>query len=242
MVSDRRREVAEGLRDLLSVVNSGRPLAGILDEVLAQAGRLLGSDGGAVYLRDPDDPALLSVHASRGLEPSQLALKVRTGSPVTGLAVLQRRPVACGRPGRRVSDLGGAVEELALDVLPGFDPTAEVAGPGGEPVRPRLDRVDVARVLAEPKGAGPPVVVEVPHRHLVPRAVRALSVAERGGQDVLPLPQDVGPDGHGIADFPLDRVAAVVQLGIDRLDEDAGAGVHRQRSTKSALACSNAWA
>ena len=41
---DRRRQVAEVLRDLLATVNSGRALDEILQAVLAQAGRLLGSE------------------------------------------------------------------------------------------------------------------------------------------------------------------------------------------------------
>ena len=48
--NQRHRLVAEALRDLLAVVNFGRSLNEILDEILAQAARLLRSDGGAVTL------------------------------------------------------------------------------------------------------------------------------------------------------------------------------------------------
>src|SRR5438105_13621358 len=103
--SERHRLVAEALRDLLAVVNSGRSVNEILDEILAQAARLLGSDGGAVYLVDEDDRAFLSVRASRDLDTEALAARLRLGSPATGLATLRRRPVA-------VSDLQAVLPEL----------------------------------------------------------------------------------------------------------------------------------
>src|SRR4029453_11928387 len=49
---ERRRRVAEALRDLLAVVNSNHDLDEILTEVLAQSSRLLGNDASAVYLLD----------------------------------------------------------------------------------------------------------------------------------------------------------------------------------------------
>src|SRR5207253_443340 len=103
--SERHRLVAEALRDLLAVVNSGRSLNEILDEILAQAARLLRSDGGAVYLVDEDDQGFLSVRASRDLDTEELAARLRLGSPATGLATLRRRPVA-------VPDLLAALPEL----------------------------------------------------------------------------------------------------------------------------------
>lgn len=93
---ERRRLVAESLRDVLTVLNSGRPLDEVLDHVLAQAGRLLGSDGCAIYLTPEDsDGGTLAVRASSGLAPDLVAAQVRVGSPVTGLAYQRRRPVAC---------------------------------------------------------------------------------------------------------------------------------------------------
>jgi len=89
---ERRREVAEALRDLLAVVNSGRSLDAILDHVVAQASRLLGSEACAIYLAVPGDR--LQVHASRGLDPESTARQVRIGSPPTGLAFSSQRPVA----------------------------------------------------------------------------------------------------------------------------------------------------
>ncbi|HEX9114827.1 MAG TPA: GAF domain-containing protein, partial [Anaerolineae bacterium] len=46
--AERRRAVAESLRDILTVLNSDRPLDEILAYIVAQAGRLMGTDTGAV--------------------------------------------------------------------------------------------------------------------------------------------------------------------------------------------------
>ncbi|MDQ3811599.1 MAG: GAF domain-containing protein, partial [Chloroflexota bacterium] len=91
----RRQRVAEGLRDLLAVVNSNHDLDEILGEVLAQSSRLLGNDAGAVYLRDEQRTDVLRVRAAHGLEQRELAEEVRVGSPTTGLAVAEARTVVC---------------------------------------------------------------------------------------------------------------------------------------------------
>ena len=104
---ERRRRVAEGLRDLLAVVNSSHDLDEILAEVLAQSSNLLGNDAGVVYLRDSDDGDILRARAWLGLDPDALAREIRLGSPTTGLAVQEGRALVC-------EDLSAAVrEELA---------------------------------------------------------------------------------------------------------------------------------
>jgi signal transduction histidine kinase len=92
---EQRRRVSDTLRDLVAIINSGASLDDILDEVLREAGRLLGSDAGAVYLRDERDPRILKVQRSRHLSERVLARRIRVGWPVTGLAVLTGRPVVC---------------------------------------------------------------------------------------------------------------------------------------------------
>jgi PAS domain S-box-containing protein len=92
---ERRREVAEGLRDLVATINSKRTLDQILAEVLAQAGRLLGSHGGAIYLPlEENGQDLLGVAAATGVEPADLVERVPVGLPATGMAFARRRPVA----------------------------------------------------------------------------------------------------------------------------------------------------
>ena len=114
----RRQQVAEALRDLMAVVNSNHDLDEILAEVLAQSSRLLGNDGGAVYLRDADDTDILRVRAAFGLERDHLAREVRVGSPTTGLAVQQGRTLVC-------HDLSAA---LAYDVSSASDTQLEDMG------------------------------------------------------------------------------------------------------------------
>jgi GAF domain-containing protein len=92
---ERRRRVAEGLRDLLAVVNSSHDLDEILVEVLAQSSRLLGNDASIVYLRDTEEGDILRARAWLGLDPEALARAIRIGSPTTGLAVKQGRTLVC---------------------------------------------------------------------------------------------------------------------------------------------------
>jgi GAF domain-containing protein len=121
----RRQRVAEALRDLLAVVNSNHNLDEILSEVLSQSSRLLGNDAGVVYLLD-DASDMLQVRATQGLERRNLALQMRRGSPITGLAVEQGRAlVTCDF-------------QAALDVLDGAvatQPIVEDLGTYGRVVR-----------------------------------------------------------------------------------------------------------
>jgi GAF domain-containing protein len=52
--ADRRREVAEGLRDILNILNSNRPLEDILQKIIHQAMRLTESDAAAIFRNNPD--------------------------------------------------------------------------------------------------------------------------------------------------------------------------------------------
>ncbi len=52
--ADRRREVAEGLRDILAVLNSDRQLEEILNYIVTQAGRVLEADAAASYHLERD--------------------------------------------------------------------------------------------------------------------------------------------------------------------------------------------
>lgn len=63
---ERRREVADGLRDILAVLNSNQSLEVILHHIAAQACRLLHADASVIY-RMEDEPGALVVQASHGL-------------------------------------------------------------------------------------------------------------------------------------------------------------------------------
>jgi signal transduction histidine kinase len=90
---ERRRKVAEGLRDILAVLNSDRSLNEILDYILVQASQLLGAEAVAIY-RLQGKSELLSIEAARGLDRNYVASAIiPIGQSVTGRAVLQRQPV-----------------------------------------------------------------------------------------------------------------------------------------------------
>src|SRR5207244_13374381 len=91
-------------------------VAEILEFVLEQAAELLGSDAGAIYLIEEEQgEAILKVGASRGLTADRVALRLRIGSPVTGLAVLKRRPVAFTDLRRALADNAAQDAELRVE-------------------------------------------------------------------------------------------------------------------------------
>jgi signal transduction histidine kinase len=137
---------SDGLRDLLSAVNSRRGLDEILDEVLGQAIRLLGCDGAAIYTREPPDGDLLAVLAARGLEADQTARRLRLGTPVSGLAAQQKRAVVCTDLSIALDDAITQHSDVQLEEHDGFarvvrfgsrmDPDLDSSGP-----RPRTRRL-----------------------------------------------------------------------------------------------------
>lgn len=87
----RRREVAEGLRGILTVLNSNRSLEEILTYIVAQACRLLGTNAGAIYRLERD---MLTIQAYQGLPAAYAEVKLPFNWGATGKAVAQRQPVA----------------------------------------------------------------------------------------------------------------------------------------------------
>ncbi len=91
--TEQRRRVAEGLRDILTVINSNRSLEVILDYIVAQAGRLLGTDSIAIYEFQHDEN-VLTVQTSIGLDEAIMSrLRVPFGRGAVGRAVAERHPV-----------------------------------------------------------------------------------------------------------------------------------------------------
>ena len=101
---ERRRKVAEGLRDILTVLNSNRPLEEILDYIVVLAGRLLGTHATAVFqLEDKEGP--LTIAAARGLSADYVAqVQIPLGSGIVGKVVQERRPMA-------ISDISTVLRE-----------------------------------------------------------------------------------------------------------------------------------
>lgn len=92
--ADRRRQIAESLHGVLSMLNSSRPLPEVLDHIVAQVGQLLGSDAAAIY-RDPGTSEPLQIEAMRGLVGGQMPPQ-RVLAPADTLrqALRERRPIA----------------------------------------------------------------------------------------------------------------------------------------------------
>jgi PAS domain S-box-containing protein len=94
--AERRRQVAEGLRETLDVLNSRQSLAETLDHIVAQACRLLGSDAAALMrFQEPSGP--LVMQAAYGLAPEYVAgisPPLEQGS--AGIALAERRTVSLG--------------------------------------------------------------------------------------------------------------------------------------------------
>ena len=112
-----RRKVAEGLREILTILNSHRPLDEILEHIIAQACQLLGTPFGAIYrLNHPT--GVLTIRASRGLDPDDAAMNLPAGWGPISQAVQERRAVP-------VTDtaLCPTCDDSASTMLPGrFEP------------------------------------------------------------------------------------------------------------------------
>jgi signal transduction histidine kinase len=87
---EQRRQVAESLRGMLTVVNSDRPLDEILEHIVSEASRLLGSDSSAIYRLDGSE-GTFTPHTVRGLAadtianrafPPDLSRALQSGEPV----------------------------------------------------------------------------------------------------------------------------------------------------------------
>ncbi|HVU12859.1 MAG TPA: GAF domain-containing protein [Phototrophicaceae bacterium] len=90
--TERRRRVAEGLRDILNILNSNRSLDAILDYIVAQAGRLLGTETIALFGFHPDQE-ILTVETSIGLEENLTrGFIIHAGRGEVGRAIRERRP------------------------------------------------------------------------------------------------------------------------------------------------------
>ena len=68
---ERRRQVADSLRDILAILNSNRPLPEILQHIVLQARQLLKADASAIYQVQDGDTSIV-IEASTGLSPQQL--------------------------------------------------------------------------------------------------------------------------------------------------------------------------
>jgi signal transduction histidine kinase len=89
--SEGRQRVAEGMREILAMLNSRQSLPEILDFIASQTCRLLRSEAAAI-LRLEDN--VLRIQASCGLKADQVPqIAVPLGTAAAGRALAERRPV-----------------------------------------------------------------------------------------------------------------------------------------------------
>lgn len=111
---ERRQQVAEGLHDILTILNTNRPLEEILDHIVAQASRLLATDAVAVYQLDESDGSL-RIQAARGLDLHTDAQKeISVGQGAVGRAVQERQPVTVPEISAQMETPDRAALEAAL--------------------------------------------------------------------------------------------------------------------------------
>ncbi len=96
--ADQRRQVAEGLREMMTILNSNRPLEEILNNIVAQATRLLQANAAAIYrLQDKNGP--LKIQAGYSLPAEYIArMEIPLNQGLVGRAVQRRQPVTFPSP------------------------------------------------------------------------------------------------------------------------------------------------
>jgi len=93
MEDEQKRHVAEGLRDILAILNSNRNLDEILDFIICEAVRLMGTDSGALYRLQKEDD-ILTLEAACGLPSDFLSnTSVPLGLGPISKAVIEKKPV-----------------------------------------------------------------------------------------------------------------------------------------------------
>jgi len=113
--AERRRRVADGMREILATLNSRRPLGEILNFIAAQASRLLGSDATALCRLDTQ-AQILTIQASYGLsaEFTQYMVFQIGLMSIVGEAVLTRKPTTTSNLSERLSRVDVAPELVEL--------------------------------------------------------------------------------------------------------------------------------
>ncbi|HET6486179.1 MAG TPA: GAF domain-containing protein, partial [Spirochaetia bacterium] len=110
---NRRREVAEGLRETLAVLNSNKPLQEALDLIISQACRLMTCDASSLMQLDPV-AGTLRIRAACGLDLDQVsAVELSLGPAGSRRALAWRQPVT-------VPDVTAMVEWQKQESNPDF--------------------------------------------------------------------------------------------------------------------------
>jgi signal transduction histidine kinase len=92
--AERRRQVAEGMREIVAVLNSRQSLSATLDFIVTQACRVLGSDAASLSrLEGPE--GVPKIESACGLDADYTAgLRIPIAVGAAGRALAERRPIA----------------------------------------------------------------------------------------------------------------------------------------------------
>lgn len=102
----RRREVAEGLRDIITLLNSNRDLNVILQQIVEQAVRLLDADAAAVFRLHADE-GIFRIEAAHALDDEFVAgIEIPEGHATIGHAAETRKPVSIPDMSSMLADRG----------------------------------------------------------------------------------------------------------------------------------------
>jgi PAS domain S-box-containing protein len=111
--ADRRRRVAEGLRDILTVLNSDRPLNEVLEYIVAEASRSLDSKAAVIYRIKPGDPEYFLIEAVHNMPPGfrdLVELPLTDSEP--NLSILRKEPYAIPDLSTRAARYEEMLQEL----------------------------------------------------------------------------------------------------------------------------------
>jgi signal transduction histidine kinase len=106
--AERRRSVAEGLREILAVLNSNRPLQETLDFIIRQTCRVTGSDAASLLQREsPEGPFI--IQSACGLDADYVsAIRFSPGRGGVGRALAEGGPIVLG-------DVAAVLDRLKRD-------------------------------------------------------------------------------------------------------------------------------
>lgn len=114
---ERRRKVADSLREILAILNSNHSLDDILTHIVTQAGQLLDANGSAIY-RLEDNKELLTIHTSQSLPAEYVShANIPLGQGTTGKAVFTRQPVGTSDIAALLNQSDGAEAQRRRQIL-----------------------------------------------------------------------------------------------------------------------------
>ena len=112
----RRQRVAEGMREMIEVVNSRQSLDEILSYLVDQARQLLDSNAAAIFLPvEGRENEVLGIRASTGLPGSHPHVRMPLGVSSTGLAFTERTPVLVKDLKAALPPSNQVIDELELE-------------------------------------------------------------------------------------------------------------------------------